>query len=384
MQRKPQTSARIAADMSSGSPLPPLPRALDKRDTYYGIFNNVSDDDAALVEAIVDDLLIDGYMVAVMSLLFAFYSVVFFAAMRHLVKDGLRSRPNRSMLAALTFMYGAACVTYAFELLYLRQLAKATIVDFTGRIGLFDSNITTVARVGQFVVQGLSVLCGDLVILWRTAVVWHNSVIIRRVNWIFMIFVVVTWIAGIAILLKSGTQFVLIPLALSLSVNIWSTVAIGYKTWHRRRMVSRHVFMAGRYSGSAAIERALVVLTETGLAYTVLWIVYVAVAASYYFGPRSNSFDEVDLTLEASFNWLRLIMNMLIPIYPTLLILLVARRTTPLTETLTSIDVDAVAVASSSRGSVVDTVPLQDVPDPEDKLDGGFARGPNPPAYIWS
>lgn len=41
----------------------------------------------------------------------------------------------------------------------------------------------------------------------------------------------VTWIAGITILAMFGIQFALIPLALSLSINIWSTAAIGYKTW---------------------------------------------------------------------------------------------------------------------------------------------------------
>ena len=93
----------------------------------------------------------------------------------------------------------------------------------------------------------LQILCGDLVILWRTAVVWHNSVIMRRLNYAFLVLIIrgyfpcptvtlltaplVTWAAGVALLAIFGLRFLLLPLALSLTVNLWSTAAIGYKTW---------------------------------------------------------------------------------------------------------------------------------------------------------
>ena len=55
------------------------------------------------------------------------------------------------------------------------------------------------------------------------------------------------------------------------------------------------------------------------------------------------------------------------PLYPTLLILLIARHKTPLTETLTSIDVTTAEPISPSD-SVVDIVELQAVPDPIEKV----------------
>ncbi|VDC05200.1 unnamed protein product [Peniophora sp. CBMAI 1063] len=335
--------------------------ALDKRTTFYGLFGNVSDGVAAIAANDMDVILQDGYMSVVMSILFTFLSIVFFTALRHLLKDGLRSRPNKWMLAALTIMYGCATVSYAFELLTFSQDVKFTTEDFTGRYDTSNSNIASIASIGQYVIQGVSVLCGDLVILWRTGVVWHNSTVIRRLNLLFLILVILTWIAGIAILAMFGIQFALIPLALSLSINLWSTGAIGYKTWHRRNMLRRQIFMAGRSSGSA-VEGALAVLTETGIAYTVLWIIYVAVVASFFFGPRS--FD--DVALDQGFQWFWIIMNMLIPLYPTLLILLIARRITPLTETLTSID--ASTVDSSPTSSIVDVIPLQETSRPDDKI----------------
>ena len=41
----------------------------------------------------------------------------------------------------------------------------------------------------------------------------------------------VGWAAGIVLIVMMGIQFWFLPLALSLAVNLWSTVAIGFKTW---------------------------------------------------------------------------------------------------------------------------------------------------------
>ncbi|KZV70819.1 hypothetical protein PENSPDRAFT_651129 [Peniophora sp. CONT] len=301
-------------------------------------------------------------MSVVMSILFTFLSVTFFMAVRYLLKDGLRRKSNKWMLCALSVMYGCAAVSYAFQLLILDKSFKATTTNFTGR---YDSGsiVAAVASSGQYIIQGINVACGDLVILWRTGMVWQDNATMRRLNSLFLVLIILTWIAGIAILSVFGIQFLLIPLALSLSVNLWSTAAIGYKTWLRRRMLRQRVFMAGRSSASA-VEGALTVITETGVDYTTIWIVYVAFVAYYFFGSAAWP-DKA--ALYRGFQWSWMIMSMLIPLYPTLLILLIARHKTPLTETLTSIDVDT-AVPTTSTSSIAGIAPLQTVVDADEKI----------------
>ena len=45
----------------------------------------------------------------------------------------------------------------------------------------------------------------------------------------------VGWVASIALIVVNGLQFLILFLALSLAVNVWSTAAIGYKTWWATR-----------------------------------------------------------------------------------------------------------------------------------------------------
>ncbi|VDC05199.1 unnamed protein product [Peniophora sp. CBMAI 1063] len=336
--------------------------ALATRNAYsYSLFGNVSDTDADRAEAWMDALAAGGYITAVMSLLFAILSVTFFMALRYLLKDGLGLRVNKWMLAAVTLMYGCAAVGYAFQLITFGQSVKVVTGNFTGRWGN-DALIGAVAYDGQYVILGINVLCGDLVILWRTGVIWHNSKIIRRLNWFFLIMVILTWIAGITILSMLGISFLLVPLALSLSVNIWSTSVIGYKTWHRRRMIRQQVFMAG-VSHISAIEHALAVITETGIAYTLSWVAYVVVVAYYFFGNADIS----DVALQQGYQWLWMIMSILIPLYPISLILLIARHKAPLTETLTSIDVTTIA-PTFSTGSVLNITAFHSVPSASEKV----------------
>ncbi|KZV70829.1 hypothetical protein PENSPDRAFT_430315 [Peniophora sp. CONT] len=205
---------------------------LSRRDTTYnGLFGNVSDVDATAAKMWMDEILVSGFQNIVVSILFAFLTIAFFLTVRYLLADGMRRRSNKWMLAALTFMYGCAVISYAFDLLGFRIRITATTALFTGRQDSRTSALASATDIGQYILQGVNILAGDLVILWRTSVVWHNSVVMRRVNFLFLILIILTWIAGIAILATFGIQFLLIPLALSLSVNLWSAGAIGYKTW---------------------------------------------------------------------------------------------------------------------------------------------------------
>ncbi|VDC00451.1 unnamed protein product [Peniophora sp. CBMAI 1063] len=340
---------------------------LGRRDTTYGLFGNVTESEAEDAKYVLDEILVSGYQNIVVSMLFTLLTLAFFMTVRYLLADGMRRRSNKWMLAALTLMYGCAVVSYSFNLLGFRLRVKAATSNFTGRYIEHTSNLEAATDIGQYILQGLSILCGDLVILWRTAVVWHNSAVMRRLNYAFFILIILTWIAGVAILATFGLQFLLIPLALSLTVNIWSTAAIGYKTWHRRRMLRQQIFMAGRSSVSA-VEGALAVLTETGIVYTALWVIYVSIIAAYFFSP--TAYEEI--ALDRGFQWTWMIMSMLIPLYPTSLILLIARHKTPLSETLTSIDVSTAVATSSTASSTAEDVELQAVPDPDDKIGDAY------------
>ena len=61
------------------------------------------------------------------------------------------------MLAALTFMYGCAVVSYAFDLLGFRLRIEGTTTLFTGRYDGDSGLLEAVANTGQYILQGLSV-----------------------------------------------------------------------------------------------------------------------------------------------------------------------------------------------------------------------------------
>ncbi|VDB97467.1 unnamed protein product [Peniophora sp. CBMAI 1063] len=342
------------------------PHILSTRDTtYYGLFGNVTQDEADSVNNLMGPIVTIGYQCVVMSILFAFLSLAFTTTVRYLLRDGLRRRSNKWMLVALTVMYSAAAISYAFELISWRQYVRETTYTLTGLYGTSDDTLETVADAGVYILQDINILCGDLIILWRTSVVWHNSRLIRRINILVLVLMILGWIASIALLVLVGLEFLVLPLALSLAVNLWSTAIIGYKTWHRRRLLHRQIVMAGR--PSAAIEGALAVLTESGVVYLALWIIYVSIVSSFFFGPVTY----VQATLDRSFQWTVIVMSMLIPLYPTLLILLIARHKTPLSETLTSIDVDvglSLPTRTDSPSNISDHVELQPTRDSTGKI----------------
>ncbi|KZV70831.1 hypothetical protein PENSPDRAFT_734458 [Peniophora sp. CONT] len=354
--------------MPPGRSVEPLAfSAFDRRDTtYYGLFGEVSESEAKIANDDMDSILTMGHQSIVMSVLFALLSIVFFMTVRYLLQDGMRRQSNRWMLVVLTVMYGTATVSYAFELLTLREYVRQTTYTFTGgRYGTPNDRVSAVTDAGKLIVQDINILCGDLIILWRTSVVWHNSRLIRRLNLAFSIVVILCWIAGIALHAVVGVQFWFLALALSLAVNIWSTTIIGYKTWHRRRLLRRHIFMAGRTS--TAVEGALAVLTETGVVYLALWVVYVAIAAVYSFRSATSVHW---IMSDRSFQWTVIVMDMLIPLYPFLVILLVARHKTPVAETLTSIDDDdSFDMPTQSANSTAENAKLHAGPNSDDKAD---------------
>lgn len=93
-----------------------------------------------------------------------------------------------------------------------------------------------------------------------------------------------------------------------MAVSAWSTFAIAYKTFQHWSMRRAQVHIVSRRT---ELEDVLTVLIETGLVYTVLWIVFFSESVSATPGHFGLA-------------WLEVIMSVAVPIYPMWIMMVMA------------------------------------------------------------
>ncbi|KAL0579211.1 hypothetical protein V5O48_002773 [Marasmius crinis-equi] len=98
--------------------------------------------------------------------------------------------------------------------------------------------------------------------------------------------------------------------ALSMATNVAGTAAIGYKAWIHRCVLRKYLTTAGHHR----IQRILVLLMESGMVYTILWILQLI-----NFVPSISESFPGQLTQQV----LTSISVQLVGIYPTVVIILV-------------------------------------------------------------
>ncbi|KAI0031930.1 hypothetical protein K488DRAFT_86369 [Vararia minispora EC-137] len=127
-------------------------------------------------------------------------------------------------------------------------------------------------------IQLINFLISDSIVSWRAWVIWE------RRKWILAVF-------GCFIFINSGASVVnlisdidaehlpqllsadfgLLVLAVSALNNLWATSLTAYKIWQRRRDFELHEL---RHSFLGL--KALVLLTESGIIYTFIWLFFLA------------------------------------------------------------------------------------------------------------
>ncbi|KZV70860.1 hypothetical protein PENSPDRAFT_685141 [Peniophora sp. CONT] len=244
-----------------------------------------------------------------LSVLYCALTITFCMAASSLRKNGLRSMSNKLYMCAISAMFGLTTM-------YVVVVVAQFWVVFDVR-----ADNTTLRGVGSWlesVVFAVNVVIGDAIILWRALVIWRWSRPLVYISGILLLETAALWLYAV-IKPQANASFVSIPA--SMVTSLWATGAISMKAWQRRRMLHKKVAIVSRGS---VLENVLAMLTESGVVFTLLWVLYFVsnfVTSSQAFYPTMT-----------------VVMTIAAPLYPIIIIILVARQRTPLCDELTSIE----------------------------------------------
>ncbi|KAJ8089227.1 hypothetical protein PM082_014475 [Marasmius tenuissimus] len=178
------------------------------------------------------------------------------------------------------------------------------------------------------VVLPLEILVGDSIVLWR---VWALCVFDRKPVYISMSFLLGTIICSLGYVgcvahdnwLPSDSLYNYSPTcnalrisaySLSFATNVSGTLAIGSTIWFRRRETGS--LLNQWRQRRARPEKVLVLLIESGIAYSALWIAQLVLISPTTPLPRSSTGNFVWYAFSAA-------IPQLVGIYPTVLVVLV-------------------------------------------------------------
>ncbi|VDB98668.1 unnamed protein product [Peniophora sp. CBMAI 1063] len=263
-------------------------------------------------------------------LLLALYAPLlctYLASLYYLWRGGLRSVLNVVHLGTVSAMFGLTTIYIVSVLVYAMD-SFDYILSRGDESFLRDAHVVDQLAFATF---STTVVLGDAIILGRAAVICAWPRWARLLCAVVIISQEASWIAGTL----RGYQ--LVAEVLSLTISLAATIAISTRTWQHRMMLRKKIAMVSRRS---ALESILTILTETGIVYTALWAVYIPSHLSNPVVYRAVMND---------------VMTIAAPLYPTLIVIVVARHKSELENQLTSIE--PLTVSDSER---LDLLPQED------------------------
>ncbi|KAF5338580.1 hypothetical protein D9758_016973 [Tetrapyrgos nigripes] len=189
-----------------------------------------------------------------------------------LYQQGLRKSPMRSFLvAACAIMCFNSAITVVsnrvFHIVQIQSLANPAYDPTEAMIR---------AQVLVVVVSRISYFLGDLIVVWRTWILFKGEILPQRI----LLFCIVqalgcsifdAFVAIRAFLIEddsySPTQEIF-PASLIFTTLV-ATLLIGYKTWQYRQSIKVHL---GNLNRKSQVEQILVLLIESGILYCIPWI----------------------------------------------------------------------------------------------------------------
>jgi len=278
------------------------------------------------------------------SALFGILTLLVLASAIILCRQGIEFGPRLFMLSAIICMY-IASGTHSFADIY----TSMRILQALPEPGYFWALVDTVALFFDFWIS-------DMVVMWRACVFWGWA---RHVQIPFIIFIGLPVILGIIDVSTSPPTptentfepdlFGFAALMISLLSNIWATSLIGYKAWVHRKEIRERL---GDESRTTAAQSILVLLTESGFLYCVIWAIFIF-STIYSEKYSTHVTHAVSCTLPP-----------IVGLYPTTIILLVSFKKSyldqnisygggpPVMTTVLSTMVAAVPQTQSMSGSV--------------------------------
>jgi len=269
----------------------------------------------------IDSLSLFAFQCALLAFLFCMLLFVFVAAVRALIREELKQTSRKVMLAIIIIMFVSTVITVAYILGDL-SIGFVSVQNSVNAIGeeqgeeviLKDSVFDlALAGYGAVVPFSINVVLGDIILAWRAHVIWRGRKLVSIVSALLILATLAVWI-----LASVGGIVSFFPPIPSFAVSLWCTGVIGVKTWIHRRMLKQDIIVLRRSS----VEHILAILTESGVAYNILWALLVITG---FLSPNV-------------FSWISIIMVAFVPMYPMLIVLFVAQRKTPLSDSLGEID----------------------------------------------
>ncbi|KAF9062285.1 hypothetical protein BDP27DRAFT_1428064 [Rhodocollybia butyracea] len=266
------------------------------------------------------------------TVLWGIFTVLICTSTTLLVSRGLHARSKQVMLVLTLLMYVLSTLDWAIDVRRVWTDLKISIPAELLSPARDESRLNStnvLLRIIQSITNNICVIISDLVVCWRVCVVygWDRRVLMTAIALMLALFidaspfyfegtVFVCNLTQIGVGFPSvvhlhslaPSQFPIDIIALTFSslVNVWATGMVALRAWRSRREIR---FQLANGSRKSFAENILTLFMESGIVYTVLWIlksvVLIVVHTSYT-------------------NYAVMVMNQAIGMYPTIILLLVA------------------------------------------------------------
>ncbi|KAI0711774.1 hypothetical protein C8T65DRAFT_181872 [Cerioporus squamosus] len=239
--------------------------------------------------------------VVLSSILFGVATSLAVATAYILLGKGLKTRGPLLLFLATLILYTSTtvfCVAgyVAAFVIQAEEVSAANAAFAQNSQALFNPLPTAnfVSRMSclQTVALTMNIFVGDAIVWWRTSMIWSG-----RARKVILCLYVILLSATVALSivdtcgacdilltidtngglrrgrLFAGTRFGTAASILSLTTNVLATCLTGYKAWVHGRSLKLYL---SEGSTRTSVERILILLTESGLAYGAIWVFVVA------------------------------------------------------------------------------------------------------------
>ncbi|KAK1235412.1 hypothetical protein PQX77_001368 [Marasmius sp. AFHP31] len=281
-------------------------------------------DEFTLISLIGQNLYMNGIGLLTTAIAYGIYAVLFCFAVVILCRNEGKPRAKFFLLLAVFSMFTISTFfVAAYASIFFEEIQMILIDHITepvaNKIISYQERFTHLSLVQQ-VMFFVEVVIGDFVVVWRAWALWSENRKVIIVPVLLLSGSAASMLSFLGCFVHHGwllpvpltcSAFDISTYVLSMATNVASTAAIAYKVWIHRRVVKKY-FITNSYGMGA--EKALVLLMESGMIYSLLWILQLI-----SFIPSVGETHSGQITRQV-FNSISV---QLVGIYPTLVILLV-------------------------------------------------------------
>ncbi|KAL0566803.1 hypothetical protein V5O48_015199 [Marasmius crinis-equi] len=280
-------------------------------------------DDFTLISITGYNLFLNGVGLLATAIPYGIYLVLVCFTIVILCRNGGNSRAKIVLLLAVLSMFAISTFfVFAYACIFLEEIHMVFISGVTepvaNKIIAYRMRFTVLSLM-QEVMFLIEVVIGDFVVVWRAWVLWSENRKIPLPSVLLLLCSAVSMLSFLGCFIHYDWPLIVPPTCtalnvstyvLSMATNVAGTAAIGYKAWVHRCFLKKYHFAAGNHR----VLKALVLLMESGMVYTLLWVLQLI-----NFVPSVGDSYPGQLTQEVFTS----ISVQLVAIYPTMVIILV-------------------------------------------------------------